>query len=217
MPLIPTDPSQRVHHFFNMSSADIQARIGPVLVNYAENGTFPGEESVAAAHIEDTILPDALDVLNIAKTELEVYFFAPSTPLRRYILVPVLIYPPQTEVRQISRHNLPDVEAWMANARAVHEDLERLRRLATDIVREAEADEDRLELLQDREAHMQLLGREALFNKRLSEALLCIHQVNDALDQTEEVAGKKNILKALRLLAGAILQPGVNHVLLTIT
>lgn len=175
--MIPTGPSQQVHHFFNMSSADIQARIGPVLVNYAENGTFPGEESVAAAHIEDTILPDALDVLNMAKTELE------------------------AEVRQISRQNLPDVEAWMVNARAVHEDLERLRRLATDIVREAEDDEDRLELLQDRETHMQLLEREALFNKRLSEALLCIHQVNDALDQTEGVAGKKNILKALRLLA----------------
>lgn len=63
-----------------MSSADIQARIGPVLVNYAENGTFPGEESVAAAHIEDTILPDALDVLNMAKTELEVRFFALSRP-----------------------------------------------------------------------------------------------------------------------------------------
>ena len=104
----------------------------------------------------------------------------------------------------------------MANARAVHEDLERLRRLATDIVREAEDDEDRLELLQDRETHMQLLERETLFNKRLSEALLCIHQVNDALDQTERVARKKNILKALRLLAGAISQPGVNHILLTI-
>ena len=98
----------------------------------------------------------------------------------------------------------------MANARAVHEDLERLRRLAMEIVRETEADADRLELLQDREAHMQLLERESFFNKRLSEALQCIQQINDALDQAEGVAREKNILEALRLLAGAIRLPGVN-------
>jgi hypothetical protein len=55
-----------------MTSLDIQARIGPALVDYAGNGTFPEEESVAAAHIEDSTLPEALNVLNNAKTELEV-------------------------------------------------------------------------------------------------------------------------------------------------
>jgi centromere/kinetochore protein ZW10 len=124
------------------------------------------------------------------------------------MLIPSL----QTEVRQISRQTLPDVEAWMVNARAVHEDIERLRRLATEIVREAEADEERLELLRDREAHAQFLERESLFNKRLSEALQSVRQVNEALDHAERVAGEKNILEALRLLAGAMWHPdqGIN-------
>lgn len=63
-----------------MSSQDIQARIGPALVDYSGNGTFPEEESVAAAHIEDDILPEALNALNNAKTDLEVSFNLISKP-----------------------------------------------------------------------------------------------------------------------------------------
>lgn len=92
----------------------------------------------------------------------------------------------------------------MTNARAVQEDIERLRRLATEIVREAEADEERLEHLEDRKAHLELLEQETLFNKRLAEALQCIYQVNNAVDNAERVAGEKNVLEALRLLAGAM-------------
>lgn len=55
-----------------MSSIDIQARIGPALVNYAADSTFPDEEFVAAANIEDSALPGALQSLNKAKDELAV-------------------------------------------------------------------------------------------------------------------------------------------------
>lgn len=55
-----------------MSSLDIQACIGPALVDYAENDKFPDDESVAAANIEDSALPGALAILNNAQTELEV-------------------------------------------------------------------------------------------------------------------------------------------------
>ena len=118
--------------------------------------------------------------------------------------IPVLMEPLQTEIHQISRQTIPDVETWISNARAVHEDIERLRRLATDIVREAEADEERLDLLSDRNTHLELLQRENLFNKSLSEALERIQQINDTVDNAERVADEKNILEALRLLAGAV-------------
>jgi centromere/kinetochore protein ZW10 len=187
-----------------MSSLDIQARIGPALVDYAGNGTFPEEESVAAAHIEDSTLPEALNVLNNAKAELEVCNCTFYVPYLTCTQRSVLMAPPQIEIRQISRQTIPDVEVWMTNARAVHEDIERLRRLATEIVREAEADEDRLERLADRKAHLDLLERESVFNKQLSEELQFISQVNDAVEKTERVAGDSNILEALRLLAGAM-------------
>jgi centromere/kinetochore protein ZW10 len=123
------------------------------------------------------------------------------TPARFSLLV--LIAPAQTEIRQISRQTIPNVETWIINARAVHEDIERLRRLATQIVREAEADEERLDLLGDRSTHLELLERESLFNKRLSDALQSIRRINEAVDKAEQVAGEKNVLGALRLLAGA--------------
>jgi hypothetical protein len=66
---------QCVELTLNMSSEDIQARIGPALVEYSGSGTFPDDETVAAAHINDAALPEALNLLNKAKTELEVYIF----------------------------------------------------------------------------------------------------------------------------------------------
>ena len=55
-----------------MPSPEIQARIGLAIVEYSSNGTFPDEESVAAAHIEDAVLLKALSLLNTAKSDLEV-------------------------------------------------------------------------------------------------------------------------------------------------
>lgn len=187
-----------------MSSLDVQARIGPALVEYSGNGTFPDEESVAAAHMEDAMLPEALNVLNSAKAGLEVCLLISPRFLIHACSSLMLTAALQTEVRKISRQTMPDVESWITNARAVHEDIERLRRLATEIVREAEADEERLGLLEDRKVHLELLEKERLFNQRLSEALQCISQVNDAVDKAERVAGEKNILEALKLLAGSI-------------
>ena len=73
----------------------------------------------------------------------------------------------QTEIRDISRETIPDVESWMTNARAVQQDIERLRRLATEIVREAEADEERLAHLEDRKAHLELLEKEGRSEERV--------------------------------------------------
>lgn len=113
----------------------------------------------------------------------------------------------QTEIREISRETIPDVASWMNNARAVQQDIERLRRLATEIVREAEDDDERLEHPEDRQIHLEFLENERLFNKRLGEALHFIYQVTDAVDTAERVAGEKNILAALRLLEGAAQWP----------
>lgn len=99
---------------------------------------------------------------------------------------------------------MPDVETWIITARAVHEDIERLRRLANDIVREAEADEQKLELLSDRTTHLQLLERESLFSKRLGDALQSINRVNDDINKAEQAARESNVLEALKLLAGML-------------
>jgi centromere/kinetochore protein ZW10 len=59
-----------------MVSEDIQARIGPAIVDYSENGAFPEEETLAAASVGDSVLPAALKALNDAKLDLEVSCFS---------------------------------------------------------------------------------------------------------------------------------------------
>lgn len=56
----------------NMASAGVQENFGQVLVDFSTNGAFPEEESVSAAYMESSILPEALVVLSNAKSELEV-------------------------------------------------------------------------------------------------------------------------------------------------
>jgi hypothetical protein len=52
--------------------ADIQARIGPALVDFAAKGHYP-DDAVAGAQLEASGLPEAYKTLDRAKSELEVW------------------------------------------------------------------------------------------------------------------------------------------------
>lgn len=52
--------------------ADTQARIAGALVNFASKREFPDDESVAAATVQDSVLPAAYQALDAAKNDLEV-------------------------------------------------------------------------------------------------------------------------------------------------
>lgn len=54
-----------------MSSSNIEEQLGPALINFATNGSFP-EEAVSAAYVQDSALPAALIALDGAKIALEV-------------------------------------------------------------------------------------------------------------------------------------------------
>ena len=56
----------------NMSSSDIQAQVGRALVDFAVESQYPDEEDVGAAKVESSALPTALDLLNVARVDLEV-------------------------------------------------------------------------------------------------------------------------------------------------
>ena len=53
----------------NMASTGV---LGTTLINFSTDGSFPEEESVSAARVEESALPGALVALNAAKTALEV-------------------------------------------------------------------------------------------------------------------------------------------------
>ena len=108
----------------------------------------------------------------------------------------------QTEIRQISRESAPDVDSWTTHAKSLQEDITASRKLASEIVRKAEADEERLDALRDAEFQVAFLEKETLFNSQLGEALKSLQQVNDTLDKSESLAIDRNIINATQSLQG---------------
>jgi len=90
----------------------------------------------------------------------------------------------------------------MSHAQALQADIESSRKLASDIVRQAEADEDRIAALQDQETHVTFLEQETLFNSQLNDALISIKDVHERLDKAEKLATQRRILEPIQILAG---------------
>ncbi|PMD15693.1 centromere/kinetochore protein-like protein zw10 [Hyaloscypha hepaticicola] len=162
-----------------MATADVQDQLGQVLINFSTNGEFPEEESVSAAYVQKSVLAPALAALSIARSELE------------------------TEIRQISHDSAPDVDAWIEHAKSIQDDIDRSRRLASSIVRQAEAEDETEETLQEKEKYVEFLTKEVSFNDQLLSALKGIQGVDEILQQAEELAAKQSIVEALFKLEAA--------------
>lgn len=88
----------------------------------------------------------------------------------------------------------------MANAQSVQDDINRSKRLANDIVRQAEEPVLSGAEIQEAEDKYVFLQAELAYNKRVQEALRGIKDVNQILDQVEAARDERRILDALHLL-----------------
>ncbi|RDW74090.1 hypothetical protein BP5796_07532 [Coleophoma crateriformis] len=153
--------------------------LGDTLLQFSRDGVFPDDEAVSAATIETPALPAALQILQNAKDELE------------------------AEVRQISRDQPPDVDLWIENAQGIQDDIRQTKSLASEIVREAEAGDQRIEDMKDKEIHVEFLSREALFNDQLLETLKSIKAANELMDEAQQVAAERKLIDAVNILKKA--------------
>jgi centromere/kinetochore protein ZW10 len=183
-----------------MSSPSAQDKLGQVLVNFSANGAFPDEEDVSAAFVTNSILPTALEFLSTAKLELEVGWPSKSSALHPANLKLHL----QTEIRHISQESAADVDSWIQHAKSIQDEIEQSRKLANAIVRQAEADERRLDNLAEKETYVDFLTKEVSFNAQLLAALKSIQVVNECLNRAEDEASQHKIIPALRSLEGAL-------------
>jgi protein transport protein DSL1/ZW10 len=106
----------------------------------------------------------------------------------------------QVEIHSINQETAPDVSSWMANAQSVQDDINRSKRLANDIVRQAEEPVLSGAAIQEAEDKFVFLQSELAYNQRVQEALRAIKDVNQVLDQVEKARDERRILDALRLL-----------------
>lgn len=74
--------------------------------------------------------------------------------------------------------------------------------MANEIVRQAEAGEDKLQTLKETRYHLEFLEKETIYNAQLSEALQVIKRANDFMDEAEQAANERNILQSLHKLDG---------------
>lgn len=184
-----------------MSSPEVQDQLGQVLIDFSTNGRFPEEEKVSSAFAESSILPSALDALSTAKSELEVISdIYPSV----WTMNAANCYWLQVEIRQISHDSGPEVDDWIAHAKSIQDDIKKSRNLANEIVRRAEADEERLEGLQEKEVYADFLNKEVLFNACLLKALKSIQDVHTRLIGAEELVAQRKLHEALLTLEGRI-------------
>jgi centromere/kinetochore protein ZW10 len=111
----------------------------------------------------------------------------------------------QAEIRQISRDKASSVDEWIAHAKTIQNDIAKSRKLANTVVREAEADEERLEPLKDKENTVEFLTKEVAFTASLLDGLKAIQVTRDRLRDVEELATERQIHEALITLEGMIL------------
>ncbi|KAH7306101.1 centromere/kinetochore protein-like protein zw10 [Rhexocercosporidium sp. MPI-PUGE-AT-0058] len=160
-------------------SSSTQADLGQVLVDFSTNGAFPEEEAVSAAHVNSPMVSAALVVLQDAKAALE------------------------DEVRQTSRETAPNVDTWIKHAKSIQDDIQRSRQLASSIVRQAEADGERKEVLEEKETYADFLTKEVSFNNQLLSVLRSLQAVNESLNMAEELASERRIIDGLHMLEAA--------------
>ncbi|CZS94014.1 uncharacterized protein RAG0_04056 [Rhynchosporium agropyri] len=162
-----------------MSSPTQAADLGQVLVDFSANGAFPEEEEVSAAYVNSPMVSAALVVLQDAKVALE------------------------NEVREISRETAPDVDLWIKHAKSIQHDINQSRQLASSIVRQAEADEERKEVLVEKETYANFLEKEVSFDNQLISVLQSLQGVNEKLTAVEGCAHEARLVERLHMLEAA--------------
>lgn len=108
----------------------------------------------------------------------------------------------QTEIKTISKENAPNVDAWIASAKSIQDDIQKSKKLANAIVRRAQADEERREGQQEKERYAGFLQREVEFQDQLLVSLHALQGVQDILRQAEDLASQTRIVDAIRNLDG---------------
>ncbi|KAF7932012.1 uncharacterized protein EAE97_009033 [Botrytis byssoidea] len=158
-----------------MASTVAVDQLSKTLIGFASNGDFPDEE-VSASAVGNEAFPLAIEALGEAKLSLE------------------------TEVRQISRDSAADIDKWIQHAQALQDDIDKSRKLANEVVQQAEADESRVTDVHNHENHVELLVKEIEFNAQLLECAQSIKRANDSLDKAVEQSDRQEIHEALKSL-----------------
>lgn len=152
-------------------------KLSTAITAFALQGVFPDDVSSLPA-VSATDLKPTIDALSAARATLE------------------------AEVHRINKETKEEVSSWEKNAKSLQEDIVRSKKLASDLVRQAEAPETSGELVEDAEERTGFLNREVQYSTQLHGVLRGIQRVNRVFNDAEKAKDERRVLDALRLLEG---------------
>lgn len=149
------------------------------ILDYISNGAYPEAETVASATLSSSDLATVLQSLQSAQDEAK------------------------SEIRTLSASTAPDIDSWIANAKALQADILRSREVARQIVQEAEKGETLKAEVLDKGNKVALLEKEVEFNESLTGTLEHVQYANGLLQKAQDEAVQLNVGKALERLDDA--------------
>ncbi|KAL4878499.1 hypothetical protein BJY04DRAFT_209193 [Aspergillus karnatakaensis] len=156
-----------------MSAQPPEKEICKAVLDFASEGTYPDSEQVVAAELSLPALAKELDLITQARDQVEI------------------------EISTLSRDNDFDVDNWISQAKQLHTDLERSRLTAREIVKQHENTKPLQLKVEDASAKIDLVEREIVFNKAVTDTLEEVQSVCQQLDTTRTLYQDDQITAAI--------------------
>ncbi|KAL4978014.1 hypothetical protein BDW66DRAFT_158397 [Aspergillus desertorum] len=135
-----------------------EKEICKAVLDFASEGTYPDAEPIVAAEFPLSALSEELKLITQARDEVEM------------------------EISSLSRDSDFDIDAWISQAKQLHSDLERSRATAREIVKQHENTRPLQLRVDDAAAKVELVEREIVFNKAVTDTLAQVQALCQQLD-----------------------------------
>ncbi|KLJ10717.1 hypothetical protein EMPG_13911 [Blastomyces silverae] len=131
------------------------------IYKFLTDGSFPEAESIVSAEFPSTAA--AKELRQIAKAREEV----------------------ENEISVLSRDTASDVDGWISQAKQLHEDIERSRSTARDIIRQHEIGQQLQSQVTDASKKVELLENEIAFNEAVARNLEDIRTIDSRISSVQ--------------------------------
>ncbi|KAI9724473.1 MAG: hypothetical protein M1812_000541 [Candelaria pacifica] len=162
-----------------MPSTVTDKQLQQAVLQSVQDGAYPDSEAVISAELPSSALPGLLARFKQARERFKV------------------------EIREISTDTAPDIDGWIAQAKQLHNDLEKSRATARRIVEQSQEGVPAQEQIHDASNKVDLLKSEIVFNETLAGTLEHVRRIHEQLTLVQDATLGDQIIQAVDLLAVA--------------
>ncbi|EFR01667.1 hypothetical protein MGYG_04669 [Nannizzia gypsea CBS 118893] len=151
-------------------------KVHRALLRFVTDGTFPESESITEAEYPVATLSTGLEQISEARQKVE------------------------KEISALSQDKASDVDEWISQAKQLHEDIERSKLTAREIVKNYEKTQAIQNKVEDTAAKVSLLKRETAFTQSLRETLENARVIDRNIDAAQVSCNDNDLEAAIQKL-----------------